>query len=227
MELGVHKGSDGSAMFEMGNTKVWVACRGPLESKNVIGVSVDLSFASFSTMERKTNRQDRRTREIAQQVERALAGVVDPSSFPRSRIDLVVRVIQADGGVPWVSFNACILALMDAGVPMRDFCVACGVGFVDRVLLVDPSSSEMAALGGNTASGELWLVLAPRLSKLVSFSLNGRVSEAILDDLFQTAENGANQLVQHMKTMVTSHYSSLEPHGILDHDDDEDMDSGE
>ena len=156
VELGVHADGDGSAMFELGHTKVWVTCKGPRESSSTFGVSVDVSLAAFGTMERrKQNRMDRRARELSQVLERALSRVVDTKTFPRSRVDLHVRLIQSDGGLAWACFNACSLALMDAGIPMRDLCVACGVGFIDRTILIDPNASESSGFGGSVAGGEL------------------------------------------------------------------------
>jgi exosome complex component RRP41 len=61
MELGVHSAADGSAIFELGLTKIWASCRGPRESSNnnTFGVTVEIVSAPFSTMERKKPRGDR------------------------------------------------------------------------------------------------------------------------------------------------------------------------
>ena len=57
--------------------------------------------------------------------------------YPRSQIDLQVFVLQADGGYRSAAFNAVSLALMDAGVAMKDFLVATTAGLLQNVAVLD------------------------------------------------------------------------------------------
>ena len=41
------------------------------------------------------------------------------------------KVLQADGGTRCAAINAALLALADAGVPMRDMVAACAAGYLD------------------------------------------------------------------------------------------------
>ena len=50
--------------------------------------------------------------------------VIFLEQYPRSQINLQVFVLQADGAFRSAAFNAVSLALMDAGIAMRDFLVA-------------------------------------------------------------------------------------------------------
>ncbi|KAH9255132.1 hypothetical protein BASA81_006891 [Batrachochytrium salamandrivorans] len=192
IELGGSAQADGSAVFELGMTKVWAGCRGPRESSTgAVGVAVEIASAPFSTMERKRPAADRkRLRELAATLEKALNRIVEVAKFPKSRVDLSVRVVQNDGGLPWAIFNACSLALMDAGVPMTDLCVACGVCFADQTVLVDPNYSEQGGAGG----GELWMAFAPRESKMVSCAFAGRVSAATMRDLLETGQDACQEM---------------------------------
>ena len=51
--------------------------------------------------------------------------------YPRSTISVFVQVVQSDGGYRSACINAASLALVDAGIPMRDFVCACSVACVD------------------------------------------------------------------------------------------------
>ena len=55
------------------------------------------------------------------------------SLYPRSAISIFVEVLQADGGDYAVCVNAATLALIDAGIPIRDVCcaVSCGLAIKD------------------------------------------------------------------------------------------------
>ena len=57
--------------------------------------------------------------------------------YPRSQIDLQVFVLQADGGYRSAAFNAVSLALMDAGIAMKDFLVATTAGLLQNVAVLD------------------------------------------------------------------------------------------
>ena len=40
-------------------------------------------------------------------------------------------MLQADGGTRCAAINAALLALADAGIPMRDMVAACAAGYLD------------------------------------------------------------------------------------------------
>ncbi len=44
------------------------------------------------------------------------------------------------------ALNAVTLALVDAGLPMRDLVTACEAGYIDGHVLVDPNALEAAGL---------------------------------------------------------------------------------
>ena len=60
--------------------------------------------------------------------------------YPRSQIDVFVEVLQADGGNYCACVNAATLALVDAGIPMRDYVCACTASLMNDVPLLDVSS---------------------------------------------------------------------------------------
>ena len=50
------------------------------------------------------------------------------------------------------ALNAVTLALIDAGLPMRDFVIACEAGYIDGHVLVDLNDAEASARGVSCAS---------------------------------------------------------------------------
>lgn len=54
-----------------------------------------------------------------------------------SDIDLFIQIIQTDGGMLTCAINAACLALVDAGIPMSDYVVACSAGFVSNQCILD------------------------------------------------------------------------------------------
>jgi exosome complex component RRP41 len=57
--------------------------------------------------------------------------VIFLEKYPKSQIDMSVFVLSHDGGYRSAAFNAVSLALMDAGIAMRDFVVATTAGLLN------------------------------------------------------------------------------------------------
>ena len=51
--------------------------------------------------------------------------------YPRSQIDLQIFVLESDGSFRSAAFNAVSLALMNAGIAMRDYLVATNTGLIN------------------------------------------------------------------------------------------------
>ena len=146
---------DGSAYFEQGLNKVLVTVHGPDEpSQGARGLRQDglgsircrIVNAPFSGLEHKRRRMgDRRTAELEQIVEDAMASVVLLELYPLSEIVIVVHLLESDGSVLPSMINASSLACMEAGVMMKDIVTACSVGVVNGQVCRDLSQLEEAA----------------------------------------------------------------------------------
>lgn len=89
-------------------------------------------MATFSTGERKKTRKgDRRSTEISLIIKQTLESIIMVQLFPRSQIDIYVQILQADGGTRCAAINAACLAIINAGIPIRDFVVACAAGYIE------------------------------------------------------------------------------------------------
>ena len=158
-ELTALPGSDGSAVFELGNTKVLAAVHGPHECRRPserledrLLVKCEVSMAAFSTGERRRRTKgDRRTNELSMFVRRCIETCVSAELLARSQLDVSIQVLQADGGVRAAAVNAAVLAIVDAGIPMQDTMACCSAGYLDDTPLLDlnymevrnPSSPQM------------------------------------------------------------------------------------
>ncbi|MCO5547701.1 hypothetical protein L7F22_001152 [Adiantum nelumboides] len=104
-KLGVVDKADGSATFEMGNTKVIAAVYGPHEVQNrgqqlldQALVKCEYSMANFSTGDRRRKQKgDRRSVEISLVIRQSMEAAILTNLMPRTQIDIFVHVLQADG----------------------------------------------------------------------------------------------------------------------------------
>ncbi|XP_012265478.1 exosome complex component RRP41 [Athalia rosae] len=137
VRMGVFGQADGSAYLEQGNTKVLAAVYGPHQPRGssrggnkgaggVVNCQYSMAVFSFSAGERKKKpRGDRKTQETSMQLRRAIEAIVQVDLYPRSQIDVFVEVLQSDGSDYCVAVNAATLALIDAGIPIKDYSVGC------------------------------------------------------------------------------------------------------
>lgn len=161
------KNADGSALVEMGDTKV--ICTVTVEDgvpgwmrsqKNVSGwLTAEYSMlpaATHSRTKRERGSVGGRTQEIQRLIGRSIRGIFDASKCPDLTFLIDCDVIQADGGTRTASINGAYVALklaVDAMLrkgkiknnPIKDSLAAVSVGILNGKLLVDLNYDEDSA----------------------------------------------------------------------------------
>ncbi|XP_006875569.1 PREDICTED: exosome complex component RRP41-like [Chrysochloris asiatica] len=141
------KTGDDVLNIEQGNTKALAVVYGPHEIQSSREralphralVNFQYSSATFSTRERKRRPHgDHRSCKMDLQLCQTFDAAILTQLHPYSQTDIYTQVLQADGGTYVACVNAATLAVMDAGIPMRDFVCACSAGFVDGTALAEP-----------------------------------------------------------------------------------------
>src|SRR5450631_284684 len=151
--------AEGSALIEMGNTRV--ICTASVEesvpafmrNSGKGWISGEYGMLPRSTLTRTAResakgKQSGRTQEIQRLIGRSLRAVADLKRLGERTIWIDCDVIQADGGTRTASITGAFVALglalqrlIDAGtltsVPLRDFVGAVSVGIVDGEILLD------------------------------------------------------------------------------------------
>lgn len=64
-------------------------------------------------------------------IREALTPALMLSWYPRSQISVYIQVLQEDGGLIAACINAATLALVHAGIGMKEMCIAANVGVAD------------------------------------------------------------------------------------------------
>ncbi|KAM9097842.1 exosome complex component RRP41 [Sminthopsis crassicaudata] len=207
--MGVFAQADGSAYIEQGNTKALAVVYGPHEMRGSRSralpdralVNCQYSMATFSTGERKRRPHgDRKACEMGLQLRQTFEAAILTQLYPRSQIDIYVQVLQADGGNYAACVNAATLAVLDAGIPMRDFVCACSAGFVDGTALADLSHVEEAAGGPQLA-----LALLPASGQLALLEMDARLHEDHLQQVLEAASQAARDVHALLDRVVRQH----------------------
>jgi len=212
--LGVFGQADGSAYLEQGNTKVLAAVYGPHEvragsrggaqrNSEAVVVNCQYSMAVFSTGERKRRpRGDRKSQEMSTHLRQTFEAAIKTELYPRSQIDIFVEVLQADGGNYCACVNAATLALIDAGIPLRDYVTACTASLVDDKPMVDISNLE-STQGGP----ELTVAALPKTGEIVLLEMSQRFHIDHLDKVMQVALKGCTDIYNILDKVVRKHVS--------------------
>ncbi|KNE63724.1 hypothetical protein AMAG_08811 [Allomyces macrogynus ATCC 38327] len=130
--------------------------------------------------------------------------VVDTSIYPRSQIDIYLQIMQADGGQVQACINAATLALINAGVAMRDYVVACTVGNVDGTPLLDLNHIEVSQ-----GTPEITLAMLPRSGNVVLIQLESRLHMDKLEKTLQLAKDGCAQIHELLDEVVRKELRDL------------------
>lgn len=212
-EMGVVSKADGSAVFEMGNTKVIAAVYGPREVQNRSQqmsdqalVRCEYNMANFSTGDRKRKpKGDRRSVEISLVIRQTMEACIMTDQMPRSQIDIFVQVLQADGGTRSACINAATLALADAGIPMRDLVTSCSAGYLNNTPLLDLNYLEDSAGGPDVTLGIL-----PKVDKVTLLQSDAKLPIDTFENVMQLAVEGCKAIAKYIREVLLERTRELE-----------------
>lgn len=214
-KLGVFDQADGSAYFEIGNTRVLAAVYGPHEisegnkSKSAHDraiVNCQYSMATFSTSERKNRpRGDYRALEINAYLSEIFETSIITELYPHSQIDIYLEVLQSDGSGYSACVNAASLALIHAGIPVKDIVCSCSAGYFNSIPLVDLNHIEESV----NAIPTICIALLPKSKQTISIESSGRINVSSLEKLTKAVTGGCDQVLSVMKGVISNHIKEL------------------
>ncbi|XP_058876987.1 exosome complex component RRP41-like [Acipenser ruthenus] len=163
------------------------------------------SMATFSTAERKRRPHgDRKSSEMTLHLKQTFEAAILTQLYPRSQIDIYVQILQADGGNYSSCVNAATLAVVDAGIPLRDYVCACSAGFLEDTPLVDLSHVEESS-GGT----QLSLALLPKAEHLALVEMDARLHQDHLEGLMDAATRACKDLHAVLDRVVREHLQEV------------------
>ena len=111
-----------------------------------------------------------------------------------------LQVLQSDGGNYCASVNAATLALIDAGIPMKDYVCACSASFVGETPLMDINYTEESS-----ATAQLIVSILPKSEHLVFVEMNSRLHEDQLSKVLDIAVKGCSDIYHILDRAVKEH----------------------
>ncbi len=208
IEVGVLERADGSAYIEWGENKILAAVYGPrevfpkhLQDASKAIVRARYNMAAFSVDERKRPGPDRRSVELSMVISNALESVVLAEQFPRTSIDVFIEVLQSDAGTRIAGLTAASVALVDAGIPMRDLIAGCAAGKVGGQVVLDLNKDE-----DNFGEADLPVAIIPKTKEIVLLQMDGNMSLEELDKGMDLAYNASMKVYELQKEALRNKY---------------------
>jgi len=216
MEIDVLEEAEGSAMVEIGNTRVVASVFGPqdlhpkhLQEPDRAVIKMRYNMAPFSVDDRMSPGPNRRAKEIGLVARRALEPALELERFPQAGIDISMEVIESDGTTRVTGITAASLALADAGIPMKGLVSACAAGVVDETPVLDVNGKEDKK--GNADIPIATINTAEEESgreNITLVQMDGDLTVEQVRDCIELAENGCRQLYEMQRETIEQKYST-------------------
>lgn len=113
-------------------------------------------------------------------------------------------MLQSDGGNYCASVNAATLAVIDAGIPMKDFVCACSASYLGDSPIVDINYMEESS-----GSPEIIVSVLPKSEQIVFLEMNGRLHEDNLSKVVDMAVKGCKDVYGVLDRTVREHVSEV------------------
>jgi exosome complex component RRP41 len=213
IESGVLPNADGSAYIEMGRNKILCGVFGPREMHpkhqarpNEAVLRCRYHMAPFSVDPRRSPAPSRRDQEISMVIRSALEPAVFLERYPRASIDVYIEVLEADGGTRCASINAAAVALVDAGIPMKDLVAACAVGKIDDKLILDLGDYE-----DKKGQSDMPVAYMPKLSKVTLLQMDGIMTAEENETALNLAIEGCKKVYEVQREALKKKYGIDQP----------------
>jgi exosome complex component RRP41 len=210
MEAGVLTEADGSAMVEVGNTRVVASVFGPqdLHPKHLIEsdravIKMRYNMAPFSVDDRMSPGPNRRATEIGLVAKRAVEPAIEMEKFPKTGIDISMEVIESDGGTRAAGVTAASLALADAGMPMKGLVSATAAGVVDDTVVLDVNGKE-----DKEGNADIPIATINGGDEVTLLQMDGDLTQEQVDECVSLAREGCSELDEMQREALREEYET-------------------
>jgi len=204
--------SAGSALVELGHTKVLCAVHGPRTASSSFGKTEFHSEGSLNcefryAPEFGASQRDGASSaflsneevELSARVRDAIVASIPLEKLSKCVLDVYVMVLQADGAVLSAAITAASLALADAGVELYDLVPCCSAAVVKNadgsfLCLTDPTEEETSA-----AVGIVTLAMLPNWKEVTFWDQTGRLPTSIALNAMELCRDGCFTIHKFMR----------------------------
>jgi len=131
----------------------------------------------------------------------ALEPAVFLERYPRSVIDVYAEILEADGGTRTACINAASVALVDAGIPVRDLVASCAAGKIDGQLVLDLGDYE-----DKEGDADVPLAYMPKTEHVTLLQMDGILTQDEFNGCIDLAIEGCKQIYEVQREALKKKY---------------------
>jgi exosome complex component RRP41 len=162
---------------------------------------VEYRTATFGAVDRRRkSKGDRQSQERALWIQRIFQHAILVDQFPKSQIEIFVEILQQDGSPVSAAINAVTLALINAGIPLRDVVASCTLGLMDnKSILVDLNHSETENGAG---SAQICIATYSRTGRMTLCEVESKVPVQSFEEACRLGTSSCGDVANILKTHV-------------------------
>lgn len=178
IQRGVISSAKGSAYLEMQNTKIICAIYGPKQSTT-----------GNSQIQIICDQQDLPIKE-------ALENCILMEQFAKTLLEIHFYILEDDGSIESTAINCACMALIDAGIPMKDMVTSCTISSNN---LVDPTKQEETF-----SKQKLIICMYPTLQQIASVTQIGNMDIHSYMDAMELGMDGCKHVHAQLLSLLSS-----------------------
>jgi len=208
---GVLKKANGSAMIEWGNNRILASVYGPREvfPKHMTDprkalINARYVMAPFSSSEEHgRSGPNRRSIEISKVAKHVFENNVLVHQFPKTMININMEVLQSDGGTRVAAITAASVALVDAGIPVRDLVQGVSIGKIEGMQVADLDKTE-----DNYGDSDMPAIVSLRTGEILLYQMDGKLTKAEVDNALSMIFEGAKKVREKQVEALRAKYET-------------------
>ncbi|GIY41722.1 exosome complex component RRP43 [Caerostris darwini] len=212
LQVGIVPSVTGSAFLECGKTKVICSVNGPRdiliksESSSKGQLYCEFKYAMFSCKERQSYLPTNEEMIISRSIQDALEPVILLHKFPKSRLDIIIMVLENDGGAISAAITCAGAALLNAGVEMYDQPVGCSLVHCNSEFLVDPTAEEEFFSKSKEECKYMSLAMMVEYkNQVIYMDSSGCANYSLLSESLQSIQTSCHQLLTEIRFCMIQH----------------------
>ena len=209
IEAGIIPEADGSSFIEWGGNKIVCGVYGPREciprhGANPYKATVKCRYMMSPFASREEHGRSgpsRRSNELSKVIREVFENLVIAERFPNTQIDIYIDVLQAEGGTRTASVTAAAVALVNAGIPMKDMVSAVAAGKAGDVLLVDLGKEE-----DNFGQSDMPIAMSHSDKRIHLLQMDGLLTKDEIRQMLDQVEKGCDALNEKQADALKRYY---------------------
>lgn len=209
IELETVKNSSGSCMLKAGGTSILAWIDGPKESKSkniesIGSVKCDFILSQSSYYHIKSDiKRDLLMRDFSCVLKEIFEEIILLKNYPKSDIEINCVCLQNDGSFKAISITAITLALINAGIYLKDTSIGISIGLYNDNYLIDLTKEE--------EKQKIPIINAcylPNLNKITHFEVtNSTLSFEKSSNLIKTISKVTTPIYNNIKEYLMTNYT--------------------